>query len=434
MTRDSLLDQLVSDFTFFLPKDRATPDAAFQYLVQQLGPRFGAIGAAVIALQSDDRATVVAAYAKDGEAAVPVHGFFEETPSLPVLEGPELQRVSAGAVGRTGQLIDPKAPARGFFERYQWALGLPLLLTEQKNRRLLLLAEDRETLARLDPEHSALFANLAVNRLVRQLDRIRLKEANRWIDRQLDEIAGLQRLLQPVNVAKIEGVTIAIDFRSYRYAGGDYYDIMPLSSHVEDWPEGVGDFFGVMIADVSGHGPAAAVEAAMMDAILRTYVGNGLDEGPAPVLTYLNQHLFTRQPRPSFITAFAAGYDPRARTFRCASAGHPPVFIRRSGSARVEQLDIRNDIPLRVEPNHVWESQDVRMEPGDLVVLYTDGVIESRSRSGEHFGVEATADAVSAAEAEPQAVIDSILSAQNGHRNGEPADDDQTIIVIRFDQ
>lgn len=142
MTRDSL-DQLVSDFTFFLPEDRATPDAAFQFLVQQLGPRFGEIGAAVIALQSDDRAMVIAAHGRDGEVAVPVHGFFEETPSLPVLEGPDLPLVSAGGVGRTGRLIDPDALAQGFFERYQWALGLPLLLTEQKNRRLLLLAEDR---------------------------------------------------------------------------------------------------------------------------------------------------------------------------------------------------------------------------------------------------------------------------------------------------
>jgi len=192
----------------------------------------------VIALQSDDRAMVIAAHGRDGEVAVPVHGFFEETPSLPVLEGPDLPLVSAGGVGRTGRLIDPDALAQGFFERYQWALGLPLLLTEQKNRRLLLLAEDRKTLARLDPEHSALFANLAVTRLVRQLDRIRLKEANRWIDRQLDEIAGLQRLLLPVDLAEIKGVTMAIDFRSYRYAGGDYYDIVPLTGHVEDWPEG----------------------------------------------------------------------------------------------------------------------------------------------------------------------------------------------------
>ena len=433
MTRDSL-DRLVSDFTFFLPEDRATPDAAFQYLVQRLGPRFGEIGAAVIALQSDDRAMVIAAHGRDGEVAVPVHGFFEETPSLPVLEGPDLPLVSAGGVGRTGRLIDLDALAQGFFERYQWALGLPLLLTEQKNRRLLLLAEDRKTLARLDPEHSALFANLAVTRLVRQLDRIRLKEANRWIDRQLDEIAGLQRLLLPVDLAEIKGVTMAIDFRSYRYAGGDYYDIVPLTGHVEDWPEGAGDFFGVMIADVSGHGPAAAVEAAMMDAILRTYEGAELDGGSAAVLTYLNRHLFTRLPRSSFITAFAAGYDPRHRVFRCVSAGHPPVFIRRGGSNRVEELDVRNDIPLRVDPEHVWENHDVFIEPGDLVVLYTDGVIESRSRSGEVFGVEAAAAAVSAAEPEPQAVIDSILSAQTRHRNGEPADDDQTIIAIRFDQ
>ena len=151
-------------------------------------------------------------------------------------------------------------------------------------------------------------------------------------------------------------------------------------------------------------------------------------------VTYLNRHLFTRQSRPTFITAFAGGYDPRSRVFRCVSAGHPPAFVRRAGSDQAEVLGIRNDIPLRVERDHVWENQEVRFDPGDLLVLYTDGVIEARSHGGKPFGIEAVREAISVAEPKPQAVIDTILAAQTRHRDGERADDDQTLIVIRFDQ
>lgn len=431
MSNEDLFDQMVADFTVLLPADEATPDAAFRHVARQLKRRFGPVGLAVISMLEDGRARVVGASGPEGAVEIPVHGYFEDTESLPVLEGAE--PVSRGEVARVHLADGAKGAGKRLFERYPWALGMPLLLVQQRNRRLVLLAEEREILEALDPEHSALFTNLAVNRLVWQLDNQRLNEANRWINRQLDEIASLQRLLLPSDVARIRGVTIATDFQSYRYAGGDYYDLTPLTHHVPDWPDGVGDFFGVLIADVSGHGPAAAVEAAMMDAILRTYSAEGVEEGPAPVLTYLNRYLFTRQSRPAFITAFAGSFDPRDRVFRCVSAGHPPVFVIRGDSDEAQPLEMETAIPLRVDPDYTWTNHEERMERGDVLVMYTDGVIEMRSRDGSPFGVEGVRRAASGCDGEPQAVVDSILAAQTRHRDGEPPDDDQTIIVVRFD-
>ena len=189
--------------------------------------------------------------------------------------------------------------------------------------------------------------------------------------------------------------------------------------------------WGAIIADVSGHGPAAAVEVAMLDAILRTYPN--LSGGPAGVLNYANRHFFSRQIRGNYITAFAANYDPQISRLTYTNAGHnPPLLKRNDGTVFTEFLDASDGIPLGVDPAHTWVNVEIPMVTGDVLVLYTDGVTEARGSDGEHFGPERLKALVETSDPVPQTVLKALKQALMQHRQGTPPKDDQTIVVIQI--
>jgi sigma-B regulation protein RsbU (phosphoserine phosphatase) len=238
--------------------------------------------------------------------------------------------------------------------------------------------------------------------------RKRLMKANHLIRRDLEQIAEVQRKLLPPENHSIPGITLAASYTPFVSAGGDYYDIVPLlpsagnAGQLAIYPR-----WGAIIADVSGHGPAAAVEAAMLDAILRTYPN--LSGGPAEVLNYANRHFFSRQ------------------------AGHNPPLLKRTDGLRVtEFLDASDGIPLGVDPAHTWVNVETTMVAGDLLILYTDGVTEARASNGEHYGPERLQALIDASDADPQAILTAIKQALAQHRQGSVPKDDQTIVVIQI--
>ena len=153
-------------------------------------------------------------------------------------------------------------------------------------------------------EAQQLQLNLLATSLFRKAERAELIRAEGWIKGELQQIARLQELLRPDHLDTIAGAEFAIFTQAFRLAGGDYYDVSKLTNRAPDdrRPE-AGDVFSLGIADVSGHGPAAAVEAAMLDAILRTFPGSRevMDNpGSHTVATYLNRYMFTRQATAKF--------------------------------------------------------------------------------------------------------------------------------------
>lgn len=263
--------------------------------------------------------------------------------------------------------------------------------------------------------------------------RKQLDEARHIIRHHLGQIAEIQRKLLPPADLSIPGITLAASYIPFVSAGGDYYDVVPLAPvagnalQSQIWPR-----WGAIVADVSGHGPAAAVEAAMLDAILRTYPN--LSDGPAAVLNYANRHFFSRQIRGNFITAFAANYDPQTGLLSYTNAGHnPPVLRRADQPPRLECLDGSEGIPLGVDRDHLWDTVEVPMATGDLLVLYTDGVTEARDAAGEMFGIERLQRTIGACEPEPRLVVDTLERALELHRQSTTPEDDQTILVIRID-
>lgn len=274
-------------------------------------------------------------------------------------------------------------------------------------------------------------ANLLATNLLRALDARRLEHANAWIEREMEEIAKLQQLLRPDPDVSIEGVDVAYSSHIYQYAGGDYLDIPRLSHLVpaeQRCPHA--DHWGAIIADVSGHGPSAAVEAAMLDAILRTYP-EPVDAGPASVMGYVNKHLFTRKPRATFVSAFICNYNPEPRRLRYACAGHPPPLVRHADGS-VEVLDVPADIPLRVERDYGWAEGERIMARGETLLMYTDGVTEARDAGDQELGMDGVAKLLEKAEGDAAAVLATMQAGLQAHRGGREPRDDETLIAIQF--
>lgn len=308
---------------------------------------------------------------------------------------------------------------------YHDLIAVPLLLDGVIQRWLLVLGRQGGQLKDIDTERLVLVANLAATYVARVADIRRLEEASRWIRQELDDIARLQRILLPQEDMKIRGLHVAARFEACEQAGGDYYDLVSLSNVLGH----ESDAWGVMVADAAGHGAAAAVEIAMLDAILRTYSGSQ-DTTPADVLNYVNPYLFTRMTRGTFITAFVAGYVPAHESLLYAIAGHPPAMLRRQDGC-IEALHENAGIPLGVDRDHRWQCAQVSMHSGDMLMLYTDGVTEAKSMAGEAFGEQRLGEIMSGID-NPDDLLAAIEQALEEHGRGIRQQDDQTIIILQL--
>lgn len=260
-------------------------------------------------------------------------------------------------------------------------------------------------------------------RLREQLEQVRDKHAQ-----HLEEVALIQQQLLPECSGSIEGIQYAASYRPFVNAGGDYYDVVPLPVNREN-PE-AGTPWGAIIADASGHGPAAAVEVAMLDAILRTYTGFG--SGPADVLNYINRHFFTRQIRKDFITAMVINFNPDTGLLGYANAGHHPALIIRGKTRQAEFLNSNPGIPLGITRDYRWGDGVILAETGDTVFLYTDGVTETRAVNGERFGMDRLKSVLRDCQSEPEHMIAQVVVALNEFRGGQTRSDDESMLAIRI--
>ena len=308
------------------------------------------------------------------------------------------------------------------------AVAAPLHAGGRSDLLLLLGCAGDHPLAQAEPALVELLVNCLGAYLGGALDRRELVEETRKARVEIRDLADVQRLLLPDN-PQIRGLAYAIHYEPSKVAGGDYYDLMRLSHRVENYPAHLPDAFGLMLADVSGHGAGAAMEAVQFDAILRTYKGTE-GEGPAGALTYANRHFFSRKARPHFMTALGLMHLPHTGEVRLCNAGHLPPLRRRNG--RVERLDQGRDIPIGVLREHTFSNHRYDGANGDLLVFYTDGVTEARNANGTEFGIETLEAILRSPLSTPEALLSRMLAQLHAHQGSNIGNDDQTLIVLRL--
>jgi sigma-B regulation protein RsbU (phosphoserine phosphatase) len=309
------------------------------------------------------------------------------------------------------------------------AIAVPMRVAGNSDHVLILGTSADQPIASADLALVDLLVSCVGAYLGGALDRRGLVEEARRARVEISGLADVQRLLLPEKPS-IRGLTHAIHYQPAAIAGGDYYDLMRLSHRIPDYPAEQPDVFGLMLADVSGHGAGAAMEAVQFDAILRTYRG-GEGEGPAGALTYANRHFFSRKTRPHFMTAQGFLVLPNSGQAYLCNAGHLPPLRRRGD--RIERLDGSRDIPIGILREHQFHNHTYDVERGDLLVFYTDGITEARNRSGVQFGVERLEAILARPElGTPDELLGCIVAEVQAHQGGVIGNDDQTLIVLEL--
>jgi phosphoserine phosphatase RsbU/P len=317
--------------------------------------------------------------------------------------------------------IDPDDPAAEYLEGHRSLAAIPMYDQGVALNMVVLLRKERAAFPPDEFPQMVWITNLfgrATNNLVLSED---LKRANRALDREMKAVGEIQRSLLPEKMPKISTLDLAAYYQPSRRAGGDYYDFFPL-------PDGK---WGLFIADVSGHGTPAAVLMAVTHCIAHT--NPGALQPPAQVLHYINSHLTNLYTgvTGSFVTAFYAVYDPINRTLSYACAGHPPPRLKRCQDGSLLDLDSAGGYPLGVMEDGEYDEATLALQPGDQIVFYTDGITEAANPQGLMFGAERLDRVLENCSVQASSLLDSVLASMDEFAEGQPADDDRTMIVAR---
>lgn len=245
------------------------------------------------------------------------------------------------------------------------------------------------------------------------------KQANARLHATFNEIGRVQRLLLPASLPADPRLGFATSYLPSEAAGGDYYDL-----HEPD-----PDTLDLVIADVSGHGPVASVAMAMLRTAMQAWCRGG--HAPSTVVPQINQLMHSSLDEGMFITACLLCLDRRTGELNYVNCGHNPPIVRRRGGG-VELLDAGGGPPLGVQADLDPPPGAITLQPGDLIVLYTDGIPEAFNPGNELLGMARLVDAIRRGEGDPERTRRSVLETVNAHAAGRPRVDDQTLLVMGY--
>ncbi len=202
------------------------------------------------------------------------------------------------------------------------------------------------------------------------------------LDRQLSTGAEIQAQLLPDRPPVIAGVELAARSRPAFEVGGDYLDFIPTRPQLSGRRREQGRW-ALVVGDVMGKGIPAGLLMTLLRGMLRAEVLSGHE--PGRILRDLNamaQEDLTHSHR--FVTLFYSDYDPRTRILRFANAAHNPPLLWRRLTGQVSRLDAAG-LLIGLQGDAEFSSQQTQLEPGDVILYYTDGVTEATGFSGERF-------------------------------------------------
>jgi sigma-B regulation protein RsbU (phosphoserine phosphatase) len=240
--------------------------------------------------------------------------------------------------------------------------------------------------------------------------------------RELELARRVQAALLSRNVLQVGPFHLGARLDPSREVGGDYYDLFPLGDGRA----------GVHIGDVSGKGIPAALLVAMARYSLRAWA-TAAGASPADVLRETNALICAdlAEEMAMFVTACYAVLKPDPPRLVYASAGHHPPMIRRGNLVQVSTA-ARQPPPLGLAHGSEFYDRVVPLAAGDVLVFYTDGVIEARNATGDWFGLSGLERSLRAyADREPDAIAAAIVDDVIAHMAGQPLSDDTTVVVLK---
>ncbi len=348
---------------------------------------------------------------------------WKEKGRLPLLEGGLLAELIYGNEPRIVDRLEihDDDPAAEYFAGQHSVAAIPLY---DRGEALNMFVAMRSTPSAFNREEfpelvwiSNLFGRATHNLvLAEQID-----AAYRLLDHELMVVAEIQRSLLPKQLPNIPTLQLAAHYQTSRRAGGDYYDFFPL-------PDGR---WGILIADVSGHGTPAAVMMAITHALIHAHPDTPNSAGE--MLGELNHHLGTRytSDNGSFVTAFYGIYEPASHRFTYARAGHEPPRLRRGGDASIVPLDRVGETPLGISTTAAYAEASETLKQGDRLLLFTDGVTETAQdgTAAELFSTRRLDAILKSCQGDAARFVQELVAAVDQFAAGQPATDDRTLLV-----
>ena len=250
--------------------------------------------------------------------------------------------------------------------------------------------------------------------LIQRAEQVRKANVEAEEEQQLSK--EIQRKLLSLNLPHQHGITVSGDSRSMRYVGGDYCHLTTLTPTK----------FSVSIADVAGKGVPGALLTASLRGLEKSVITH--DVHPQQLCSSLNDALTEIMPIGKFVSFFFAIIDTESRMMCYSNAGHnPPILVRADGTAL--ELRVGGGV-LGLFSEWTYEQTQFKLESGDRIVLYTDGITEVESRHNEEFGVEKVKEiVVKDRTGSAEQIQRNVMQAVSQHCE-ERFQDDATVVVI----
>lgn len=257
--------------------------------------------------------------------------------------------------------------------------------------------------------------HLALRRLQQEIE-----DANRKLRQELALAGEVQASFLPSQLPHIPGWQVAAVLEPARETSGDFYDFLQLP----------GGRSGLVVADVADKGAGAALYMALSCTLIRTYAAE-YPAQPELVLGAVNKRIMADTRTDMFVTAFYGILDPSAKTLTYCNAGHnPPYLLRAHSSSAVHPLR-GTGMLLGVVEDEVWGCGSVEIERGDVLALYTDGIIDAQNAHGESFGKERLLRALRAnAGRSARDIQDAVMAEVHEFVDDVPQFDDITLVVV----
>ncbi len=241
--------------------------------------------------------------------------------------------------------------------------------------------------------------------------------AQQRMQRDLNLAQEIQKSFLPSTLPTPTELSFVAEYRPAYSVGGDFYDVFWQSK----------DRIGCVIGDVSGKGVAAALLMARVSSDLRTALIT--ERGPAAALSRVNREVVARGQHDIFVTAVALSIHVPTRTVTLANAGHLPPYVRRADEGELIRFDDATSCPLGLFDVIGYEQADLRLFPGDTLVLTTDGIQEATSERGEQFGFGRLETALAHGPPGPEEIAARLLGALRTHVGAAPQYDDLTLLL-----
>ena len=255
---------------------------------------------------------------------------------------------------------------------------------------------------------SLVATNLLV--LLEVADRLSLKD-------DLEVAREIQQAMLPAGTFTAPGVVACGLTRPANTVGGDFFDILPAR----------GDEIIVALGDVAGKGSPAALLMALLLAMMRTLVDEGLAD--AALIERLNVQVSRHSPASSFITFFYSRYDPASGRLAYVNAGHTPALLQRA-DGRFERL-MGGGVALGMFDGSTYQTHHTTLETGDTLVVYSDGITEAESPDGEPFEEPGLQAVLREHQGEaPAAIGQAVFRAVERHARDFRLADDLTVLLL----